>query len=117
MLTCDHSLLQVRIVTNFLFLYSLTTVHAVYNYSLLESEVRGQHLGGHRVVGGTLREKGLFGNLRRDNGVTVVLQWCYSGVTVVLQWCYSGVTVVLQWCYSGVTVVHALLSTTRVKSK
>jgi hypothetical protein len=38
-------------------------------------------------------------------GVTVVLQWCYSGVTVVLQWCYSGVTVVLQWCYSGVTVV------------
>jgi hypothetical protein len=34
---------------------------------------------------------------RRQVGVTVVFQWCYSGVTVVLQWCYSGVTVVLKW--------------------
>jgi hypothetical protein len=47
-------------------------------------------------------------NSKQYNGITVVLQWCYSGVsrvTVVLQWCYSGITVALQWFYSGVAVV------------
>jgi hypothetical protein len=34
----------------------------------------------------------------------VVLWWC-NGVTAVLQQCYSGVTLVLQWCYSSVTLV------------